>query len=147
LKSPIAKKTKNFREAEDLNIRLNIYDLVWDKSRKGGNNNAGFVDLGLGFYHTGKFVVWDTHSPNWFWISLLLPGTVAPIPFLYFRYSTDQSMVAGLELWGKELSFGHSKRFKSGLFAVKPRKADEMMPHTVFRESIEMGTISISRYR
>jgi hypothetical protein len=53
LKSPIAKKTKNFREAEELTIRLNVYDLVWDKSKKGGNNNAGLVDLGLGFYHTG----------------------------------------------------------------------------------------------
>jgi hypothetical protein len=58
-----------------------------------------------------------------------------------------QCVDAGLELWGKELSFGHSKRFKSGLFAVKPRKADEMMPHTVFRDSIDMGSISISRYR
>lgn len=52
----------------------------------------------------------------------------------------------GLELWGKELSFGHSKRFKSGVFAVKPKKADELMPHTVFRQSIEMDTIYISRY-
>ena len=53
----------------------------------------------------------------------------------------------GLELWGKELSFGHSKRFTSGVFAVKPKKADELMPHTVFRESITMDTIYISRYR
>jgi len=29
---------------------------------------------------------------------------------------------SALEIWGKEISFGHSKRYKSGVFAVKPRR-------------------------
>jgi len=46
------KKSKNFREKEELKIVLNVYDLVWDKDSKAGKN-AGLVDLGLGFFHTG----------------------------------------------------------------------------------------------
>ena len=57
MKSPIAKKAKNFREAEELTVRLNVYDHVWDKTKKGSHNNAGLVDLGLGFYHTGEFML------------------------------------------------------------------------------------------
>ena len=30
---------------------------------------------------------------------------------------------SALEIWGKEISFGHSKRYKSGVFAVKPKRA------------------------
>ena len=29
---------------------------------------------------------------------------------------------SALEIWGKEISFGHSKRYKSGVFAVKPQR-------------------------
>jgi hypothetical protein len=54
---------------------------------------------------------------------------------------------SGLELWGKEISFGHSKKYTSGVFAVKPRAADTLMPQTRFRESVEIATILISRYR
>jgi hypothetical protein len=54
---------------------------------------------------------------------------------------------SGVELWGKEISFGHSRRYASGVFAVKPRSAEILMQHTQFRESIDMGTIHISRYR
>jgi hypothetical protein len=53
----------------------------------------------------------------------------------------------GLELWGKEISFGHSKKYTSGVFAVKPRAADTLMPQTRYRESVEIATILISRYR
>jgi hypothetical protein len=53
----------------------------------------------------------------------------------------------GLELWGKEISFGHSKKYTSGVFAVKPRAADTLMPQTRYRESVDIATILISRYR
>ncbi len=53
---------------------------------------------------------------------------------------------SALEIWGKEISFGHSKRYKSGVFAVKPRRAQEYMPNTRFKTSIEIQTIMMSRH-
>ncbi|EKX33337.1 hypothetical protein GUITHDRAFT_61510, partial [Guillardia theta CCMP2712] len=52
---------------------------------------------------------------------------------------------AGLEIWGKEISFGHSRRYRSGVFAVKPKKAQEYMPNTRYKMSIEMDSIFMSR--
>lgn len=43
---------KNFREREELSVKLNVYDLVWDRANNKGQN-AGLADLGFGFYHTG----------------------------------------------------------------------------------------------
>ena len=101
--------TKNYKEAEPLTVRLNVYDLVWNRndSNDGPAKNAasGFENLGFGLYHSA------------------------------------------LEIWGKEISFGHSKRYKSGVFAVKPRRAQEYMPNTRFKTSIEMSSLMFSRHR
>ena len=77
---------------------------MWDKSSS-TPKNAGLVELGFGFYHTG------------------------------------------VELWGKEISFGHSRKYVSGIFAVRPRSADTLMSQTRFREAIDVSTVYISRYR
>eukprot|EP00960_Hanusia_phi_P028538 747457-Hanusia_phi.AAC.4 len=113
------KKTKSFTEKEPLSIILNVYDLVWDKDSEGGRN-AGLADLGLGFYHTGRTR-----------LSRLLKLMLVP----------------GLEIWGKEISFGHSRRYRSGVFAVKPKRAQEYMPNTRYKMSIEMDSILMSRLR
>ena len=45
-----------------------------------------------------------------------------------------------------QISFGHSKRYKSGVFAVKPKRAQEYMPNTRFKTSIEIKTLLMSRH-
>ena len=113
------KKVKSFTEKEPLSVILNVYDLVWDRDSEGGRN-AGLADLGLGFYHTGRI------------------RPVRPLAL---------TAMAGLEIWGKEISFGHSRRYRSGVFAVKPKKAQEYMPNTRYKMSIEMDSIVMSRLR
>jgi len=98
---------QNYKEKETLTVRLNVYDLVWNRNDDTGqakNAAAGFENLGFGLYHSA------------------------------------------LEIWGKEISFGHSKRYKSGVFAVKPKRAQEYMPNTRFKISIEMETLTMSRH-
>ncbi len=121
------KKQKNFREKEELHVLLNVYDLVWDKDCKQGKN-AGLVDLGLGFFHSGE----SCAAPSL--LVRLPPHTILRVV-----------LWTGLELWGKEISFGHSKRYKSGVFAVKPKLAQDYMPNTRFFQSIPIATVHISR--
>lgn len=116
-------------------VVLNVYDLVWDKDSKGGKN-AGLVDLGLGFFHTGELRLLRTpcspSSPLPSHSALFIVSFHKPLLFsslsatqqhspLCKLTSSSSSLRAGLELWGKEISFGHSKRYKSGVFAVKPK--------------------------
>mmetsp|Transcript_45127 Transcript_45127/g.106306 ORF Transcript_45127/g.106306 Transcript_45127/m.106306 type:complete len:401 (-) Transcript_45127:37-1239(-) len=95
---------RDYKQTETLTVKVNVYDLVWESGDgKGKGKNAGLVDIGLGFFHSG------------------------------------------LEIWGKEISFGHSKRYQSGVFAVKPKSAQEYMPHTRFRTTVEIASVNISR--
>jgi hypothetical protein len=98
---------KNYKEEEHLTVRINVYDLVWNRNDNGEavkNAASGFENLGFGLYHSA------------------------------------------LEIWGKEISFGHSKRYKSGVFAVMPQRAQEYMPNTRFKSSIEIATLMFSRH-
>ncbi len=53
----------------------------------------------------------------------------------------------GVELWGKEISFGHSKKFVSGVFSVNPGDAEKVIPNIRFKKSVEIAIIQTSVFR
>jgi len=103
-----AAQGQNYKEKETLTVRLNVYDLVWNRNDNTGevkNAAAGFENLGFGLYHSA------------------------------------------LEIWGKEISFGHSKRYKSGVFAVKPKRCGLYVRALAFVIHVSSATFDIvARY-
>jgi len=99
-----AAQGQNYKEKETLTVRLNVYDLVWNRNDNTGevkNAAAGFENLGFGLYHSA------------------------------------------LEIWGKEISFGHSKRYKSGVFAVKPKRCGLCVRALAFVTHVSSATVDI----
>ena len=46
---------KNYKEEEHLTVRINVYDLVWNRNDNGEavkNAASGFENLGFGLYHS-----------------------------------------------------------------------------------------------
>ena len=115
--TPGVGSAKNYKEEEPLTVRLNVYDLVWNRHDESGTakNAASGV------------LLFDR-----------MDGACKPLMMLWRRACAIKLLIvsyglgfenlgfglyhSALEIWGKEISFGHSKRYKSGVFAVKPRR-------------------------
>ena len=77
--------------------------------------------------------VWDTNST---------PSHNAGLEAVGFGFYHS-----GVELWGKEISFGHSKKFSTGVFSANPRDAEKFIANIRFKKSVDIATVYTSEFR
>jgi hypothetical protein len=141
--TPRVGSAPNYKIPETLTVRLNVYDLVWNRNDTRCARAPGALPLrpvstlpvaaasalcpgrhnaAEGRAQPALKSVCRAPASRCGACGLSLSGAAknAASGFENLGFGLYHS---ALEIWGKEISFGHSKRYKSGVFAVKPRRA------------------------
>jgi hypothetical protein len=138
--TPRVGSAPNYKIPEALTVRLNVYDLVWNRNDTRLPRVSGRLLLPSAACSSCVSAL-RRGCPRVLGAACTCRCASSSDPLLTLccvhtlRSSTAKNAASGfenlgfglyhsaLEIWGKEISFGHSKRYKSGVFAVKPKRA------------------------